>query len=378
MTAPRRLLFVLPDLGDGGAPRVTVALLAAMDPARYQLSLLNLGARNSALAALLPPQVQLLHRPRWMPSGLIGARWATLWHGRDHDLLIAGVEMRATFCVHWAARLLRKPALAWVHIAFAPWAAGFAPRHRHRSRAAYDAIPSVVFVSDGARASMRQWRGVEAPHWRTIPNLLRPAGDPHAVPPAPAQQRWLHRLATRPTVIGIGKLDHRKGFDRLLQAAANALALGVDFDVVILGDGPLMAALQAQAQRLNIADRVALPGHVADPLPWLRAAQLYVLSSRLEGLPTTILEAFACATPVIANDCASGPAELLADGAGVLVPEGDIDAMAVAIVQLLASPDRRRALAQRGLQALERHRPEHVLPQWDEIIDIACHQPPPR
>ncbi len=62
MTAPRRLLFVLPDLGDGGAPRVTVALLAAMDPARYQLSLLNLGARNSALAALLPPQVQLLHR----------------------------------------------------------------------------------------------------------------------------------------------------------------------------------------------------------------------------------------------------------------------------------------------------------------------------
>ena len=370
MTAPRRLLFVLPDLGDGGAPRVTVALLAAMDPARYQLSLLNLGARNSALAALLPPQVRLLHRPRWMPGGLIGARWATLWFGRDHDLLIAGVEMRATFCVHWAARLLRKPALAWVHIAFAPWAAGFAPRHRHRSRAAYDAIPSVVFVSDGARASMRQWRGGEAPHWRTIPNLLRPAGDPHAVPPAPAPRR--------PTVIGIGKLDHRKGFDRLLQAAANALALGADFDVVILGDGPLMAALQSQAQCLNIADRVALPGHVADPLPWLRAAQLYVLSSRLEGLPTTILEAFACATPVIANDCASGPAELLADGAGVLVPEGDIEAMAVEIVQLLASPDRRRALAQRGLQALERHRPERVLPQWDEAIDIACRQPPPR
>jgi len=362
-----RLLLVLPDLDGGGAPRVALALLGAMDAARYDIALLNLGRRGAVLESQIPPTVQLLHRPRWLPGGLAGARLATLWQGRSRDLLIAGVEMRATFCVHAAARLLRKPAIAWVHIAFDEWARGFGARHRRRSRAAYAAIDDVVFVADGARASMRRWLGVDKPGWQVIPNLFRASAYPER-PLSPAQQAVLGCMRLRPTVLGIGRLETRKGFDLLLTACARARANGADFDVVILGEGGLREALHAEARSLGIADRVSLPGYVDNPLPWLQAAALYVMSSRLEGLPTTILEAFACGTAVIATDCPSGPAEMLAGDAGLLVPVDDTGAIADAIGQLLQSPQRRAALAENGRSALDRYRAEAVLPQWDAVI----------
>jgi glycosyltransferase involved in cell wall biosynthesis len=373
----RRLLFVLPDLDGGGAPRVALALLAAMDAQRYQISLLNLGRRGAVLEPQIPAHVRLLHRPRWLPGGLVGARLATLWHGRDQDLLVAGVEMRATFCVHYAARLLRKPSIAWVHIAFEHWARGFGERHRRRSRAAYTAIDELVFVAEGARASMRRWLGRDKPGWRVIPNLFNPAAYAQGSLDA-TQQRVLQRMRQRPSVIGIGRLETRKGFDLLLSACAKAIAAGADFDVVILGEGGLREALHAEARSLGIADRVSLPGYVANPLVWLQAATLYLMSSRLEGLPTTILEAYACGTPVIATDCPSGPSEMLAGGAGVLVPVDDAGAMADAIGLLLQSPQRRQALADKGRRALQRYLPEAVLPQWDAAIDQALRRKPER
>lgn len=367
--ARRRLLFVLPDMDGGGAPRVALALLGAMDPARYDISLLNLGRRGGVLEAQVPAQVRLLHRPRWL-GGLIGARLATLWHARNQQLLVAGVEMRATFCVHFAARLLRKPAIAWVHIAFEHWARGFGERHRRRSRAAYAAITDVVFVAEGARESMQRWLGHEHAGWRSIPNLFR--ADAYAAGHlGEAQQRRLARMHERATVIGVGRLETRKGFDLLLRACARALAAGADFDIVILGDGPLREALLAEARSLGITGRLSLPGYVADPLPWLRAATLYVLSSRLEGLPTTILEAQACGAAVIAADCPSGPREMLAGDAGVLVPVDDAAAMADAIAALLSSPRRRQVLIENAAVALQRYTPAAVLPQWDAVIDRA-------
>ncbi len=365
--APKiRLLFVVPDLKGGGAPRVTLSLLGALGQRRYDLSLLNLGRRGEVLEAQVPRDVRLLRRPRWLP-GLVGARLATLWHARRQHLLIAAVEMRATFCVHFAARLLRKPAMAWVHIAFEDWVRGFGERHHRRSRAAYAAIGPLVFVAEDARASMRRWLGDDRAHWRCIPNLFD-AGAYPAGTPDPAQRALMARMQRGASVVGIGRLEARKGFDLLIAACALARNGGADFDLVILGEGALRPALLAQARDLGIGDRVFLPGHVDNPLPWLQAATLFVLSSRLEGLPTTIVESFWAGTPVVAADCPCGPREMLADGAGVLVPMDDAPGMAVAIADLLDDPAARTRLAHAGRAALTRYAPSTVLPQWESAI----------
>jgi glycosyltransferase involved in cell wall biosynthesis len=378
----RKLLFVVPDLKGGGAPRVILSLLGALDAQRYDISLLNLGPRGQALESQIPAAVKL--RRSW-GGGLLGAKLATLWHGRDRDLLIAGQETRATFCVHWAAKLLQKPAAAWVHIAYEHWARGYSERHRKRSCEAYREIMNLVFVAEGARVSMRNWLSErhalpsarQRANWTVIPNLFRADNYVDDPAPAPAQHDLLQRMRTRPSLIGIGRLETRKGFDVLLRSAARALREGLDFDVVLLGEGPLRSSLAALASELGIAERVFMPGHVSSSLPWLRAATAYVLTSRLEGLPTTILEAFACGTPVIANDCPSGPSELLAGGrAGELVAMDDLDALALAMQRILQSPERRAQLRAAGLARVQHYDAQSVIPQWDQFIESSIRSAP--
>lgn len=365
----RRLLFVLPNLDGGGAQRVTLSLLRAFDPARYEISLLVLKGRGE-LSPYVPPQVRAIYPSVWLQrGGLLGARLAVCLHGRNHDVLIAALEMRTTFCVHGAAKWLGKPAILWVHIAFGMWAKGLGARQIRRSRAAYRDIPNVVFVAEGARRSMAEWLGFEQPGWRVIPNPFNPAGYATSELTG-AQSALRERMSRRRTLIGIGRLEKRKGFDLLIDVAAKLVREGIDVDVVILGEGKLREELAERAQALGIGDHVFLPGFVHDPLEWLRAATVYVLSSRLEGLPTTIIEAMSVGTPVVATDCPSGPRELLDGGsAGLLVPMDDPEAIAAAIRRVLASDALRTELIDAGHRRARDFEPANVVTKWDGIFE---------
>jgi glycosyltransferase involved in cell wall biosynthesis len=89
----------------------------------------------------------------------------------------------------------------------------------------------------------------------------------------------------------------------------------------------------------NLVDKILLPGHVDDPAPYYKSADLFVLSSDYEGFGNVIVEALAVGLPVVSTDCPWGPAEILAGGEyGQLVPVGDVDALAKAISESLAAP----------------------------------------
>jgi glycosyltransferase involved in cell wall biosynthesis len=106
--------------------------------------------------------------------------------------------------------------------------------------------------------------------------------------------------------------------------------------LVILGWGALQAELEAQVNELGLGDAVALLGYVENPYAYMARATTFVLSSAWEGLPTVLIEAMAIGIPVVSTDCPSGPAEILNHGKyGTLVPVGDSDALAQAIVEVL-------------------------------------------
>jgi glycosyltransferase involved in cell wall biosynthesis len=129
-----------------------------------------------------------------------------------------------------------------------------------------------------------------------------------------------------------------------------------DLRLEIAGEGPLHGPLQRPIDDLGLARRVTLTGFVADPFAMLGRASLAVSSSRYEGFGNAIVEALACGTPVVATDCPFGPREILADGRyGALVPTGDPDALADAIVQALAAtPDRTALRARAALHTVTR------------------------
>jgi glycosyltransferase involved in cell wall biosynthesis len=161
------------------------------------------------------------------------------------------------------------------------------------------------------------------------------------------EQQWF--ADGRPVVLGMGRLVAEKDFATLIRAFER-VAQATDAKLVILGEGPLRASLEDQVKSLGeLSNRIALPGFVANPLPLLRRARLFVLSSRAEGFGNVIAEALACGTPVVSTDCPFGPAEILDHGQfGTLVPVGNADALGRAILNGLRQEPDRAELVRRG------------------------------
>ena len=145
-----------------------------------------------------------------------------------------------------------------------------------------------------------------------------------------------------PGILAVGRLHPQKDFTTLIRAFATLRKRPVR--LVILGalsrSNPGYAGeLIALAETLGVADDVAMPGFVDNPIAFMARAAVFVLSSRYEGLGVAIIEALACGCPVVSTDCPSGPSEILERGRfGPLVPVGDYVALAQAIEAVLDHP----------------------------------------
>ncbi len=139
-------------------------------------------------------------------------------------------------------------------------------------------------------------------------------------------------------LVAAGRLEPQKDYATLVRAVALA-ARQVPIDLVILGDGPLRAEIEALAAQLGIADRVHLPGFVATPEDYVARGDVFILTSLFEGFPNVIAEALSLGRTVIATDAPGGSAEILGDGVyGYVAPMGDAERIAALIVTALAHP----------------------------------------
>jgi glycosyltransferase involved in cell wall biosynthesis len=134
-------------------------------------------------------------------------------------------------------------------------------------------------------------------------------------------------------IIAVGRLTYVKGFDILLKAFKIVNNKIPNTYLTILGDGELKLELENQAKTLNINNNISFVGFENNPYPYFFYSDTYVLSSRWEGFPNTLLEALACNAKVVATDCKSGPREILKDNKyGILVPTEDYVSLAEGIL----------------------------------------------
>lgn len=165
---------------------------------------------------------------------------------------------------------------------------------------------------------------------------------------APTEHPWLGDSAS-PVILGVGRLEAQKDYRTLIEAFC-LLRQTRPCRLLIFGEGSERKMLEDLSERSGFKDDIALPGHFSKPFSAMAACDVFVLSSRYEGLPNVLVEAMACGAPVVATDCPSGPFDVLEGGQhGPLVPVGDAQAMAAAIGALLESPPDRSRLKQRGL-----------------------------
>ncbi len=363
-TIRRRALFALPSLRGGGAERVVVTILRHLDRTRFEPHLLLVEAVGPYLAdvpADVPIHVLAAPRVRHALPDLV----------RTIRAVAPDVVVSTQGYLNFALLLLRRflPRVQLVvrevigerymeNSRFQPLFYRWYLRQVRRadrivvqSDVACDELSARVRARPGQ--IVRVYNPVDVEHIRAQASML----------PSPL-------IDGGPHVVAAGRLGHQKGFDMLLDAFAAASARGVAARLTILGDGPDRAALEAQAARLGVAGAVRFAGFQANPFAYFAAADLFVLSSRYEGLPNVVLEALACGCPVVAFDCPRGVREIVRTGRnGVLLPPADVAGLRDTLVRLLRAADERATLRKQIAATLAPFAVTAVVHEWDALLD---------
>lgn len=349
-STPPRVLFVLPATVRGGAEIRLLSMLSAFrriepvllahralagiehcpqaryflddytrwpDPYSYQPA--NL-LRHAAAIARVARQVRPALTFGWMHNGAFFV-WLARW---------LGLRGKRAGCILGVPsdyfQLLARPPGAWERFLFA------------RAGRSLDAL---VTPSQGVRADLLDNFHGQAARVHTIYNGVNLA----AIRQQARQSAVVAPRRAALRIISAGRLGPDKGFDVLIAALAQ-LGNRLDCELVILGEGEMRAALQAQAQQLGVGERLLLPGHVANPFAWYASADVFAFASRMEGFGNALVEAMALGLPVVSTACPCGPREILSvPDSGLLTPVGDVAAMRDALLQILSQPELAARLA---------------------------------
>lgn len=221
---------------------------------------------------------------------------------------------------------------------------------RLRDRIRYSTLMAnsdhIVAVSKGVRQSVSVKAGIPKERITTIYNPVvtpRLAELSREIPPHP----WLIEDGP-PVILSAGRFARVKDFPTLIRAF-HKLSMVIPARLILLGEGGERNNLAALVRELDLEDRVSMPGWVDNPYTFMARASLFATSSRMEGLPTVLIEALACGCPCVSTDCPSGPAEILEGGrTGRLVPIGDVEALAEAMRLTIENPPPKTLLLKRA------------------------------
>jgi glycosyltransferase involved in cell wall biosynthesis len=171
-------------------------------------------------------------------------------------------------------------------------------------------------------------------------------------------------------VVAAGRLNPQKGFDLLIDAWESVARRHPDWQLRIYGRGSERVALQARILDAGLAERVLLMGATQRLGEALEGGSLFALSSRYEGFGMVLVEAMSRGVPVVSFDCPRGPAEIVSDGVdGLLVPPQDVDALAVALIELIEDPARRERFAAAALTKAATFGVAAIGAEWEALLD---------
>jgi glycosyltransferase involved in cell wall biosynthesis len=355
--------FLSQDRNADGAERVLVMIANALAERGYPVELVLLKARplqvsrkvklvdlnSSRMWSSLPKLVTYLWRTR--PQVLL----SVIVHANVVALLARELARVPTKCIivveNNIAKATREAPSRLVRAAFA------------LSRKLYPRADGIVAMSQGLADEVAQFAKLPSERVTAIYNpVLTPEFQEKVQ--EPVDHPWFGSGC--PVILGVGRLTKQKDFATLIRAFKRVLERR-PAKLVILGRGRGKRELEALAEELGVKSEVDLPGYLENPYAFMARASVFVLSSAWEGFGNVVAEALVAGTPVVSTDCESGPAEILAHGKyGHLVPVGDPDTMADAILDVLAGNGRKAPP-----EWLEQFDVEHVLPRYVSVMERA-------
>ena len=366
------ILFITSNLGGGGAERALSIVLKHLDRSRFQPHL-ALFQKEGVFLENIPADIPV-YEIQPTDRGALQRNWVRFRAIQDlcqriQPALVMSIKWQANAVTLISARLARLRAPVVINEQTAPRASTAFDRRRRLlwplAKQFYRQADGLIVISQGIADELRVSVGVQADKIHVIHNPLDLAEIDRQVHKNDLPQ---FKTAGSPAILAAGRLTAVKNYPLLLRAMARLLQTH-NAHLYILGQGPEQAHMEALVAQLGLTANVHLLGFVPEPHPYIAQADLFVLTSNLEGFGNVLIEAMSLGVPVVSTDCPYGPREILSDGKyGLLVPIDDEVALAQALAELLDHPEKRAALAQSGrLRALD-FSIEKIIRQYETLF----------
>lgn len=331
--SPHIALF-LPDLRVGGAEHMMATLASNFSRRGFHTEIILVKAVGEFITRI-PADVNLINLNSASSYSCLPALVACL---RKHqpDVMISALDLTNLMAII-ARQMAGYPNKLFIRLDNTQsivYRSGFKKKlEKLLLRNLYPSSDAIIAVSTGVADDFLRYTKIPSHPIHTIYNPII-TKEILAKAAQPIHHDWFSP-GQPPVILGVGRLSAQKNFALLIRTVAKVLQTR-RVHLLILGEGPQRAQLEALTRELKIEEAVLLPGVQSNPYNFMANSSMYVLSSDYEGLPTTLVEALACGCPVISTDCHSGPREILDGGQyGRLVPVGDVAAMAEAILKVL-------------------------------------------
>ncbi|MGV3484938.1 MAG: glycosyltransferase family 4 protein [Planctomycetaceae bacterium] len=351
-----KITCIIHSLAGGGAERVMAGLVTRLSERGHQVTLLTLdngqqnrypvaaGVRQVALDVMSDSRSKLaavantLRRCRALRSAIESSHPDVVLSFCDATnvlTLLATLGSKTPVIVSERSDPAQQ-CLAW------PWSF-LRPRLYRRAR-------EIIVLTDAAAKTVSPW----------CPRP--PVVIASAIDPPPALERPRLAISGQRHLVGIGRLEREKGFDRLINAFANVATLHPQWQLRIVGEGSCREQLERQVESLGLRSRVCFTGWVKPIWPSLEDADLFALTSRYEGFPSALMEAMAAGVAIIAVDCDSGPRAIVRDNVdGLLIANSD-EAIAVALDRCMGDAALREHLGREAVHVTARF-------GWEAMVD---------
>lgn len=329
------ILFFIESLSGGGAEKVLLNLVNAMDRSKFAITVQTLYPEVGA--ARLAPGIRYRScygartaagNARMRLEAALGLTYPL--HIKDrYDIEVAYLECGSTKIM---AGSTNKKALklAWVHCDLAKKAADPAAFARQTAKY-YRKYDKVVCVAESVRESFRKLYP-DVPDAVTVYNTV----DDINILQAAVEYVPPYRDDTQ-NLVCVGRLSTEKGVDRLLRVCVRLLQEGLAPRLWVVGDGPERNRLEQYAKDHGLKDHVYFEGYQKDPYPYMNGADILVCPSLFEGFSTVITEGLILGKPIVTTDC-SGMRELLGDSEFGLITENDDEAFYQGLKRMLTEP----------------------------------------
>lgn len=174
------------------------------------------------------------------------------------------------------------------------------------------------------------------------------------------------------TIVSAGRFTWQKGYDILIKAFTKVYSKHPDYTLVLYGEGPLLSEYKSLCQQLGITEAVKFPGYATNVMEAIRKEGIFVLSSRYEGIPNSLIEAMTMKLPVVTTDCTPGGAAFLTKNGelGILVPIDDVEAIADAINNLIENEDLYATLTEKSSSVLDDLQPSKISRIWIDSFKV--------